>query len=91
MSELGKPFLTKSGQKNLKKENQCKNAGCEQKTISEKIEKTVKIIVKLPHVKKPLTRKRNFAQTPFSHYFKIRAKIHAAKPLAFFAPRPVSA
>ena len=33
-----------------------------------KIEKTVKIKVKLPHVnKKPLTRKRIFVQTPFSH------------------------
>ena len=34
----------------------------------QKIEKTVKIKVKLPHVnKKPLARKRNFVQTPFSH------------------------
>ena len=51
----------------------------------QKIEKTVKIKVKLPHVnKKPLARKRIFVQTPFSHYFKFRAKkIHAAKPLAF--------
>ena len=33
-----------------------------------KIEKTVKIKVKLPHVnKKPLARKRIFVQTPFSH------------------------
>ena len=37
MSELGEPFLTKSDQNNKKKtENQCKNAACEQKTISEK-------------------------------------------------------
>ena len=44
-----------------------------------------KIKVKLPHVNnKPLPRKRNFVQTLFSLYFKIRAKkIHAAKPLAF--------
>ena len=33
-----------------------------------KIEKTVKIRVKLPHVnKKPLARKRKFVQTPYSH------------------------
>ena len=33
-----------------------------------KIEKTVKIKLKLPHVnKKPLARKRIFVQTPFSH------------------------
>ena len=33
---------------------------------------------------KPLARKRIFAQTPFSHYFKFRAKkFHATKPLAF--------
>ena len=53
--------------------------------IRSKIEKKVKIRVKLPHVnKKPLPRNRIFVQTPFSHYFKIRArKIHAAKPLAF--------
>ena len=51
----------------------------------QKIEKTVKISVKLPHVnKKPLPRNRIFVRTPYSHYFKIRAKrIHAAKPLAF--------
>ena len=50
-----------------------------------KIEKTVNIKVKLPHVnKKPLARKRIFVQTPFSHYFEVRAeKLHAAKPLAF--------
>ena len=35
--------------------------------------------------KKPLTRKRIFVQTPFSHYTLNleRKKIHAAKPLAF--------
>ena len=34
----------------------------------QKLEKTVKIKVKLPHVnKKPLARKRIFVQTPFSH------------------------
>ena len=42
-----------------------------------KIEKTVKIRVKLPHVNKKTT-------TVISFYVKIRAKkIHAAKPLAF--------
>ena len=48
----------------------------------QKIEKTVKIKVKLPHVnKKPLA---NFcSNTVFSLYFKFRAtKFHAAKPLA---------
>ena len=48
-----------------------------------KIEKTVKIKVKLPHVnKKPTTDKANFcSNTVFSLYFKIRAKkFHAAKP-----------
>ena len=53
-----------------------------EKNPIQKIEKTVKIRVKLPHVnKKPLPRNRIFV---FSLYFKIRAKkIHAAKPLAF--------
>ena len=38
MSELRKPFLRKSDQKNKKNtENQCKNAACEQKTTSEKL------------------------------------------------------
>ena len=56
-----------------------------EKNLIQKIEKTVQIRVKLPHVnKKPLPRNRNFVQTVFSIYFKIRArKIHAAKPLAF--------
>ena len=52
----------------------------------QKIEKTVKIRVKLPHVnKKPLPRNRIFVQTPFSHStLKLeRKKVHAAKPLAF--------
>ena len=39
-----------------------------EKNPIQKTEKTVKIKVKLPHVnKKPLARKRNFVQTPFSH------------------------
>ena len=38
------------------------------KIRSQKLRKTVKIEVKLPHVnKKPLARKRIFVQTPFSH------------------------
>ena len=47
----------------------------------QKIEKTVKIKVKLPHVnKKPLARKRIFVQTRFSHYTSNleQKKIHAA-------------
>ena len=57
-----------------------------EKNPIQKIEKTVKIRVKLPHVnKKTTTEKPNFcSNTVFSLYFKIRAKkIHAAKPLAF--------
>ena len=39
-----------------------------EKNPIQKIEKTVKIRVKLPHVnKKPLPRNRTFVQTPFSH------------------------
>ena len=52
----------------------------------QKIEKTVKINVKLPHVNKKTTNdKANFcSNTVFSLYLKIRAKkFHAAKPLAF--------
>ena len=52
----------------------------------QKMEKTVKIKVKLPHVnKKPLPRNRIFVQTPFSHStLKLeQKKFHAAKPLAF--------
>ena len=57
-----------------------------EKNPIQKIEKTVKIRVKLPHVnKKPLPRNRIFVQTQFSHStLKLeRKKIHAAKPLAF--------
>ena len=51
----------------------------------QKIERTVKIKVKLPHVnKKPPERKRNFVHTPFSHAtLKLEQKNHTAKPLAF--------
>ena len=39
-----------------------------EKNPIQKIDKTVKIRLKLPHVnKKPLPRKRSFVQTPFSH------------------------
>ena len=57
-----------------------------EKNPIQKIEKTVKIRVKLPHVnKKPLPRNRIFVQIPFSHStLKLKQKkIHAAKPLAF--------
>ena len=56
-----------------------------EKNPIQKIEKTVKIRVKLPHVnKKPLPRNRIFVQTPFSHStLKLEQKNHAAKPLAF--------
>ena len=36
MSELGKPFLKKIIKRIKKKQNQCQNAACEQKTTSEK-------------------------------------------------------
>ena len=55
----------------------------------QKIEKTVKIKVKLPHVNKKTTSEReNFcSNNVFSIYFKIKAKkIHAAKPLGFSIP-----
>ena len=57
-----------------------------EKNPIQKIEKTVKIKVKLTHVnKKPLVRKRIFVQTLFSHStLKSEQKnTHAAKPLAF--------
>ena len=56
-----------------------------QKNLIQKIEKTVKIRVKLPREQKTTTEKPNFcSNTVFALYFKIRAKkIHAAKPLAF--------
>ena len=57
----------------------------EKKNSIRKIEKTVKIGVKLPHVNKnSLTRNRIFVQTPFSHSTsKSEQKIQAAKPFAF--------
>ena len=56
-----------------------------EKNPIQKIEKTVKIKVKLPHVnEKPLARKWIFVQTPFSYsILKLEQKIHATKPLAF--------
>ena len=56
-----------------------------QRNPIQKIEKTVKIRVELPHLnKKPLPRNRIFVQTPFSHStLKLEQKNHAAKPLAF--------
>ena len=57
-----------------------------EKNLLQKIEKkTVKIKVKLPHVKKKsLARKRIFVHTPFSHStLKLAKKFHTAKPLAF--------
>ena len=54
-----------------------------EKNPIQKIEKTVKIKVKLPHVNKiSLSRKRISVQRPFSRYFHA-AKFHAAKLLAF--------
>ena len=68
------------------------------KTISkknpiQKIENTVKIKVKLPHVnKKPLARKRISVQTPFSHStLNLERKNFTPQNTRFFAPLPVSA
>ena len=54
----------------------------------QKTEKTVKIKVKMPHVnKKPLARKRNFVQTPFSRLshstLNLKQKSFTPKTLAF--------
>ena len=56
-----------------------------EKNRSNKLKKTVKIRVKLPHVnKKPLPTNQIFVQTPFSHStLNLEQKNHAAKPLAF--------
>ena len=64
-----------------------------EKNPIQKIEKTVKIKVKLPHVnKKPLPIKRIFVQTPFSHStLNLERKISRRKTTRFFAPLPVSA
>ena len=64
-----------------------------EKNPIQKIEKTVKIRVKLPHVnKKPLPRNRIFVQTPFSHStLKLEQKNSRRKTTRFFAPFPVSA
>ena len=63
-----------------------------EKNPIQKIEKTVKIRVKLPHVnKKPLPRNQIFVQTPFSHStLKLECKISGSKTTCFFAPFPVS-
>ena len=56
-----------------------------EKNSIQKIEKTSKNQSEIAACEqKPLARKRIFVQTPFSHYFKFRAKkFHASKPLAF--------
>ena len=64
-----------------------------EKNPIQKIEQTVKIRVKLPHVnKKPLPRNLIFVQTPFSHStLKLERKNSRRKTTRFFAPFPVSA
>ena len=56
-----------------------------EKNPIQKIEKTVKIRVKLPHVnKKPLPRNRIFVQTPFYHStLKLERKISRRKTTQF--------
>ena len=63
------------------------------KKIRQKIEKTVNINVKMPHVNKKTTGEKSkfCSNTNFSLYFKIGAKNHAAKPIAFSLPFPVLA
>ena len=63
-----------------------------QKNPIQKIKKTVKIRMKLPHVNKiPLPRNRIF-QTPFSNStLKLEQKKSRHKTTRFFAPFPVSA
>ena len=72
---IGKTIWKKNPIKKLEKKN-CKN----QREIAACEQKTT-------------SEKANFCSiTDFSLYFKIRAKkFHAAKPLVFFAPFPVSA
>ena len=64
-----------------------------EKNPIQKIEKTVKIRVELPHVnKKPLPRNRIFVQTPISHStLKLDEKNSCRKTTRFFSPLPVSA
>ena len=65
-----------------------------EKNPIQKIKKTVRIKVKLPHVnKKTTSEKAKFcSNTVFSLHFQFRAKkIQTAKPLVFFAALPVSA
>ena len=64
-----------------------------EKNPIQKIEKTVKIKVKLPHVnKKPIARNQIFVQTPFSYStLKLDPKNSRRKTTGFFAPFPVSA
>ena len=64
-----------------------------EKNPIQKIEKTVKIRVQLPHVnKKPLARKRIFVQTPFSHStLNLERKKFTPQNHSLFAPFPVSA
>ena len=59
----------------------------------QKIEKTVKIKVKPPHVNKKTTSEKAkiCLNTVFSHYFKIRAKKSRRKTSRVFAPLPASA
>ena len=56
----------------------------------QKIEKTVKIRVKLPHVnKKSIARKQIFVQTPFSHStLNLEQKNSCRKTTRFLAPLP---
>ena len=63
-----------------------------EKSPVQKIEKTVKIKVKLPHVnKKPLARKQIFVQTPFSHSnSKLEQKKFTPHNHSLLAPLPVS-
>ena len=64
-----------------------------EKNPIQKLKKTVKIKVKMPHVnKRSLARKRIFVQTPFSHStLNIERKNFTPQNHSLFAPLPVSA
>ena len=63
------------------------------KSDPKKIEKTVKVRVKLPHVnKRPVAKKQIFVQTPFSHSnLKSEQKNSRRRATLFLAPFPASA
>ena len=83
MSELRKPFLKKSDKKIRKKQNQCQNAACEQKTITEKPNFCSNTVFSLHfifrakkfHVAKPLAFSLHFLfRRDHNHYSNLTSK-----------------